>query len=406
MHRLCIFAASTAHGNMRSFYRFDVQPDLFGGALLVRRWGGSVGGLHTSRHGMPTQEQKFQVFISSTWSDLIEERNAVSLAVLRASHIPAGMELSSGANERTLDILYQWIDACDVFILILAGRYGAVSPTHGLSYTRLEYEYARKLGLPIITIVLTDNYIEKKIAANKLKATNAFERKEQQKLDEFRHIATSERYCIILDNDINELESNIYRVLNTVKQTYSINGWVRRESCLEAVADAYAHYIDLYLSIYTDSALLDDRHISSILRALHQIIMTVVCPTIGWVDVFVPTVAGEKDRPHLLIDGIVKNTNWLRLRYSSVPRTHVPTLIPISVHDVPWRGSGSAFTSKGVDYVPSLVDSFPRRMYKFSPMIDRKIKDIYSRWKSTHYFSSLFSICVTDVDCALRLRHD
>lgn len=25
--------------NMRRFYRFDVQPDLFGGVLLVKEWG-------------------------------------------------------------------------------------------------------------------------------------------------------------------------------------------------------------------------------------------------------------------------------------------------------------------------------------------------------------------------------
>jgi predicted DNA-binding WGR domain protein len=27
--------------NMRRFYRLDMQPDLFGGVLLVRQWGAS-----------------------------------------------------------------------------------------------------------------------------------------------------------------------------------------------------------------------------------------------------------------------------------------------------------------------------------------------------------------------------
>ena len=32
--------------NMRRFYRLDVQPDLFGGVLLVKEWG-RIGGKHT-----------------------------------------------------------------------------------------------------------------------------------------------------------------------------------------------------------------------------------------------------------------------------------------------------------------------------------------------------------------------
>ncbi|PBO90032.1 hypothetical protein CI711_19850 [Shigella boydii] len=37
--------------------------------------------------------RKFQVFISSTFTDLIEERQAAVSAILTAGHIPAGMEL-------------------------------------------------------------------------------------------------------------------------------------------------------------------------------------------------------------------------------------------------------------------------------------------------------------------------
>jgi len=36
---------------------------------------------------------KYQVFISSTFKDLIEERQAAVEAILKAGHIPAGMEL-------------------------------------------------------------------------------------------------------------------------------------------------------------------------------------------------------------------------------------------------------------------------------------------------------------------------
>ena len=36
--------------------------------------------------------KKLQVFVSSTYTDLIEERQAAVQAILDASHIPAGME--------------------------------------------------------------------------------------------------------------------------------------------------------------------------------------------------------------------------------------------------------------------------------------------------------------------------
>jgi len=38
--------------------------------------------------------KRLQVFVSSTFSDLREERQAAVEAILSAGHIPAGMELS------------------------------------------------------------------------------------------------------------------------------------------------------------------------------------------------------------------------------------------------------------------------------------------------------------------------
>lgn len=38
-------------------------------------------------------KKKYQIFISSTYQDLKEERQAAVEAILKAGHIPAGMEL-------------------------------------------------------------------------------------------------------------------------------------------------------------------------------------------------------------------------------------------------------------------------------------------------------------------------
>jgi len=41
-----------------------------------------------------------------------------------------------------MDVIRDWIDESDVFLLILGGRYGSLEPTTEKSYTQIEYEYA------------------------------------------------------------------------------------------------------------------------------------------------------------------------------------------------------------------------------------------------------------------------
>ena len=47
-------------------------------------------------------KRKLQVFISSTYLDLKEERQAAVEAILGAGHIPAGMELFKAGNNSQL----------------------------------------------------------------------------------------------------------------------------------------------------------------------------------------------------------------------------------------------------------------------------------------------------------------
>jgi hypothetical protein len=44
-------------------------------------------------------EKRYQVFVSSTFTDLIDERSAVMQALLEQNGIPAGMELFPASNE-------------------------------------------------------------------------------------------------------------------------------------------------------------------------------------------------------------------------------------------------------------------------------------------------------------------
>lgn len=99
------------------------------------------------------KNKKLQVFVSSTYLDLHDERQAAVSAILKAGHIPAGMELFTAGDESQWDAITRWIEESDIYMLILGGRYGSMSSETGLSYTEMEYDYAVKLGKPFFRLL-------------------------------------------------------------------------------------------------------------------------------------------------------------------------------------------------------------------------------------------------------------
>ena len=73
-------------------------------------------------------DKKYQVFISSTYKDLIEARAKVRDAILSMYHFPVGMEVFGAANEEQWQIIRETIDSSDYYVLIIAQRYGSVIP--------------------------------------------------------------------------------------------------------------------------------------------------------------------------------------------------------------------------------------------------------------------------------------
>jgi hypothetical protein len=76
-------------------------------------------------------DKKLQVFVSSTYQDLQDGRQKAVEGILRAGHIPAGMELFIPANKSQWAIIEEWIKESDVLMLILGGRYGSIEPESG-----------------------------------------------------------------------------------------------------------------------------------------------------------------------------------------------------------------------------------------------------------------------------------
>jgi hypothetical protein len=96
---------------------------------------------------------KFQVFISSTVVDLREERQAVTWEILKAGHIPVGMENFSAYDDRGWKVIERTLSTTDYYVLILAGRYGSIDEAIGMSWTEHEYRRALELGIPVLAFV-------------------------------------------------------------------------------------------------------------------------------------------------------------------------------------------------------------------------------------------------------------
>lgn len=168
--------------------------------------------------------KKLQVFVSSTYTDLIEERQSAVEAILDAGHIPAGMELFK-AGKSQMKTIRKWIDESDIYMLILGGRYGSIEEESGLSYTELEYRYALSKNMPVFAIVLDDSFLFTK-AANKGK-DSIFERENPNKYETFKTLVMSK--IIKKINNIDSIEAIIHSTINDIQhdEEYSLIGWVK-----------------------------------------------------------------------------------------------------------------------------------------------------------------------------------
>lgn len=95
---------------------------------------------------------KYQIFISSTYLDLIKEREQVIKACLEMGHIPVGMEMFSAGDEAQWEIIKRCIDESDYYVVIVAHRYGSM--IGDISFTEREYDYAIEQKIPVLGFII------------------------------------------------------------------------------------------------------------------------------------------------------------------------------------------------------------------------------------------------------------
>jgi len=172
--------------------------------------------------GNSKHHKKYQIFISSTFTDLIEERQAAVEAILKKGHIPAGMELFTAGDKSQWEVIKKWIDDSDIYLLILGGRYGSIDKETGLSYTEMEYNYAVEIGKPLFTLILSDNVINNKT----IEIIRDYDTKDSKYIL-FKENVTK-KLCSFPDN-LDQIKNEINHSLDTLinDNREKMHGWIK-----------------------------------------------------------------------------------------------------------------------------------------------------------------------------------
>ncbi len=163
-------------------------------------------------------KKKYQVFISSTYKDLIDERLAVTKCLLDNNCIPVGMEQFPANGMNQMEYIEKILDDCDYYILILAGKYGTLDKDD-MGFTEKEYEYAKAKKIPVLSFVHRN--IELLPMAKCEKSLDKI-----RKLEAFRNKVCN---CGLVNfyDDINQLQLQVVTTINKCKEELPAAGWVR-----------------------------------------------------------------------------------------------------------------------------------------------------------------------------------
>lgn len=184
------------------------------------------------------QAKKYQIFVSSTYSDLIEERREVIETIIDLGHIPAGMEGFPAIDIEQFKYITRVIDQCDYYVLILAGRYGSLA-SDGMSFTEKEYRYAVESGKIVIAFVLDSTALASLPAKNVDTDSGVVAKLETLKAD------VMNGRLVRLWRDRNSLSKAVMKSLVVAFEEFPGEGWVR--GSVQAKEDVLAQINELRL---------------------------------------------------------------------------------------------------------------------------------------------------------------
>jgi Domain of unknown function (DUF4062) len=202
----------------------------------------------TRRFVLAAYDKRYQVFVSSTYLDLKEERHAVIMALLQLNAIPSGMELFPAADEDAWTLIKGVIDDCDYYLLVVGGKYGSVDPVEDIGYTEKEYDYAAASGKPVMAFLHGDPDL---IPVGKSEKSE----EAQEKLAAFRTKIQGRKHVKYWTSP-DDLAGKVALTFGQFIKNYPALGWIRADQ--QANPETLAEINDLHKRVAEMQLALDE----------------------------------------------------------------------------------------------------------------------------------------------------
>lgn len=175
-----------------------------------------IGILQSLKNAVQMKNKKYQIFISSTYIDLVSYRQVVFDEISFRGHIPAGMEDFTACGEDLETYIKHVIDDSDYYVLIIGQRFGSSIPANeNISYTMMEYEYAKTKGMRIIPFIYNGTHV---LDGNDLDVN-------RDKFDKF--VSQVSKSVPQYFKDENELARKLTKALDNEMKNHPQRGWIR-----------------------------------------------------------------------------------------------------------------------------------------------------------------------------------
>jgi hypothetical protein len=102
--------------------------------------------------------EQLRVVISSTVCDLPVHRGQVMDACLRQGMFPVMMEHLPATDAEAISASRRMVDDSDVYLLVLAHRYGYIPKGYEISVTEMEYNRAVERNIPRLVFLMDDDH--------------------------------------------------------------------------------------------------------------------------------------------------------------------------------------------------------------------------------------------------------
>lgn len=209
-------------------------------------------------------DRKYSVFLSSTFEDLKDVRKDVMTRLFMNGYLVNNMESFKARSQRSWDVIQESIRDSDLFVMIIAGRYGSIVDGEDISFTEKEYNYAVAQGIPVLSFIRNKN---------KIFAVDYDEGEKRRKLNDF--IERIRKNKLVAEwNDSEDLQVSIVDSLrNEIDADGSIRGWVKSTRAVERkLTETIMNYYHITIKVrgsiieceqgratttYTGSALVD-----------------------------------------------------------------------------------------------------------------------------------------------------